>query len=121
MGNVKYRPMEPESGWLEYVLVTDKLEPPVFRCRVKPIDVFNMMDGHVEGEDFKMGRMTLEAVVDAIVDWDLQVDGTPIPVTPENKMSWIRPIIAEQVVGKGQVLGIAILFDARNRDNFLKQ
>lgn len=122
MGNVKYRPMEPVSCWLEYHLVTDKLDPPIFRCRIKPVDMFNLIDGFVEGEQVKMGKMTLEAVVDAVVEWDLCVDGTPIPLTPENKMSWLRPIIAEKVEGRGEhtLLGIAILYDGRNRENFLK-
>jgi hypothetical protein len=120
MGNVKYRPMEQVSGWLEYALESDKLEPPVFRCRVKPVDMFNLIDGYAEGETMRMGKLTLGAVVDAIVEWDLCVDGTPIPLTPENKMEWLRPIIADQVKDRGTLLGVAILQDARNRDNFLK-
>jgi hypothetical protein len=115
--------MEPTTDWLEYRLVTTQLDPPVFRCRLKPIDMFNMIDGFMAGESSKMGQATIEAVVEAIVDWDLSLEGTPIPLTPENKMAWLRPIIAEQVEGKdaGILLGIAILMDGRNRENFLKK
>jgi len=122
MANVKYKPMEPLTGWIEYQLATEQLDPPVFRCRLKPVDLFNLIDGLVAGETPKMGQATLEAAVEAVAEWDLTVDGTPIPLTPENKMAWLRPIIAEPVANRegGLLLGIAILLDARDRENFLK-
>lgn len=121
MGNVKYKPMSPETGWLEYHLVTEQLDPPIFKCRLKPIDLFSMIDGFVEGKELRMGEATVNAAVEAIVEWDLTIDGIPIPLTTENKMAWLRPIIAEPVEGReGILLGIAILLDARNRENFLK-
>jgi hypothetical protein len=40
-------------------------------------------------------------------------------VTPENKMLYLRPILAEVVEGRG-LLGLAILEDAQNRELFVK-
>ena len=119
--NVKYRPLQPLSDWLEYALLTSKLDPPVFRCRLKPVDLFSIMDG-ADGGPFKVGKVTLEASVEAVAEWDLCVDGTPIPLTAENKMSWLRPIITEPVAnrGEGVLLGTAILQDAQNKELFLK-
>lgn len=122
MAEVKYKPMESVSGWIEYPLVTTELDPPLIKLRLRPVNMFNMIDGAAGGGGVKLGRATLEAAVDAVADWDLCVSGVPIPVTAENKMAWLRPIIAEQVEGKpeGILLGIAILMDAQNRENFLK-
>lgn len=119
--NVKYRPTAPVTGWLEYHLVTIMLDPPVFRCRLKPVDMFNLIDGVGPG-GFKLGRATIEAVIEAVEEWDLAVEGAPIPCTDENKAAWLRPIIAEQVADRpdGMLLGVAMLVDARNKDNFLK-
>jgi hypothetical protein len=123
MANIKFRPMEMLSGWIEYKLVTDKLDPPVFRCRVRPVTGLSWIDGVPVGEtQFKRGRATLEVAVEAIAEWDLTQDGKPIPVTPENKMGFMIEIIDAQVEGRetGVLLGIAICQDAQNRDNFLK-
>lgn len=123
MANIKFRPMEQLSGWLEYKLVTDKLDPPVFRCRLRPVTGLNMIDGVPLGEtEFKRGRATLEIAVEAVAEWDLTNEGVPIPLTSQNKMGWLLPIIDQQVEGRdiGVLLGIAIILDAQNRDNFLK-
>ena len=122
MANVKYRPMAPLTGWIEYSLATEQLEPPVFKCRLKPVDLFNLIDGLAGSEAPKMGQATLEAAIEAVAEWDLAIDGVPIPVTPENKTAWLRPIVAEPVTNRpeGTLLGIAILLDARDRENFLK-
>lgn len=122
MTDVKYKPLEPLSGWLEFKLISDKLDPPVFRCRLRPIDMFNLIDGLGAGGKFQMGRATVEASIEAVAEWDLAVEGTPIPLTPENKTAWLRPIIAEPVLGykEGTLLGTAIVIEARERGNFLK-
>jgi hypothetical protein len=120
MSNIKYKKLEPLSGWMEYPLVTDKLDPPVFRCRLRPVDAFSMMDGIPADGKFKMGRATVEVVIEAIAEWELTDGGEPIPCTTENKTGYLRPIIAEAVEGRDTLLGIAIVHDAQNRDIFLK-
>lgn len=121
MADVKYRPLEPLSGWMEYPLLTNLLDPPIFRCRLRPIDFYNLMDG-LGGGEIKLGKATMETAIEAIAEWDLTSNGIPIPPTLENKIAWIRPIIAEQVADRdpGILLGIAIVMDAQKRENFLK-
>jgi hypothetical protein len=113
--------MEPLTGWLEYRLLTTKLDPPVFKCRLRPVNMYNIMDGVGPG-GFKVGRATLEASIAAVAEWDLTAEGTPIPLTDENKTAWLQPIIAELVEGRGEgvLLGTAILMDAQNMEHFLK-
>lgn len=120
MGEVKYKPIEPVSRWLEYRLDTTLLDPPVFRCRVRPIDLFSFYEEIEAG--MRWGKATIAAVIDAIVEWDLTNNGVPIPVTDQTKSEWLRPLVALPVLerGDGMLLGIAVLIDARNRENFLK-
>ena len=134
MSNIKYKPQAQLSGWMEYPLLgdrrddqgkllpSDKLDPPIFRCRLRPVDEFNMIDGFLEGGKIKpkMGRATVEVVMEAVAEWDLEENGTPIPCTSENKALYLRPIIADLVEGRNTLLGIAIVQDAQNRESFLK-
>lgn len=123
MSNIKYRPMEPLTDWIEYRLVTDRLDPPVFRCRLRPVTRLNLMDGTPLGDTtFKAGRTLQEVAIEAVAEWDLAVEGVPIPLTPENKAGWLLPLIDQQVAGREAsiLLGIAIVVDARNPENFLK-
>ncbi|MBE3131377.1 MAG: hypothetical protein IMZ54_11780 [Acidobacteria bacterium] len=123
MSNTKYKPMEPLSDWVEYKLKTELLDPPVFRCRLRPVTELNMLDGMGFIPDLgKMGKATIEVAVEAVAEWDLAVEGTLIPLTPENKRGWLVPIIAEEVLERepGMLLGICIVQDAKKRENFLK-
>jgi hypothetical protein len=120
MSKINYKPIEPLSGWLEYKLLTDKLDPPVFRCRLRPVDAFSMMDGIPADGKFKMGRATVEVVIEAVAEWDLEEGGKPIPCTSEMKAGYLRPIIAEAVEGCDTLLGIAIVHDAQRPETFLK-
>ena len=141
MSNIKYAPMEPISGWMEYRLgyelmtkdaegnikvekvPSDKLVPPVFRCRLRPITDLNLFDAvHIADETFKLGRTAQDLAIEAVADWDLAVEGVPIPLTSETKSRYLLPIIAEQVEGyeAGILLGIAIVEDARKTETFLK-
>jgi hypothetical protein len=141
MSNIKYAPMEPLSGWLEYrlgyevktkdaegkvtvvVVPSTKLEPPVFRCRLRPITDLNFIDGvHVADESFKFGRTAQDLAIEAVAEWDLSVEGVPVPLTEETKSRYLLPIIAEQVEGReaGILLGVAIVQDARRTETFLK-
>jgi hypothetical protein len=114
--------MEPLTGWMEYRLVTTMLDPPVFRCRLRPVTELNMIDGLAsEAADYRQGQATIDVAIAAVAEWDLAVGGTPIPLTNENKRGWLVPVIAEPVEGrKGFLLGMCIVQDAQNRENFLK-
>ena len=121
MANTKYKPLEQLSGWIEYRLDTERLDPPVFRCRLRPITGLNMIDGSAGGEGFKLGRALQEAAVEAVAAWELEADGVPLPLDPDTKRGWLLPILDQPVTGKpGVLLGIAIVADATNRETFLK-
>lgn len=116
MANTKYAPVEQLSGWLEYRLVTEKLDPPVFRCRLRFINPLNTLDGF-----FAEGKMRFSRILlDAIAEWDLATDGVPIPLTDENKTTHMSELVGEAVDGRGIALGMALLEDAGNRENFVK-
>ena len=123
MADVKFKPLEPLSDWIEYRLETDKLDPPVFRCRLRFVDMFNVVDSLMRKSSVKMGEAGMETAIEAVAAWDLTQAGIPIPCTDENKLGWLRPIIAEPLAGKpeGSLLGIAILNDARDKENFTKK
>ncbi len=122
MGNVKYRPLAPLSEWIEYRLVTDLLDPPVLKLRLKPITFYSLVDSVGEDGTFKYGKATEEAVIGAVAGWDLDHGGVPIPCTEENKAGWLRPLLAEKVEGggAGDLLAVAIFRDANDRERFLK-
>ena len=71
------------------------------------------------GASFAFGRFAADNAIEAVAEWDLADNGVPIPVTPENKVLYLRPILAEPVEGRG-LLGLAILEDAQNRELFVK-
>lgn len=123
MSNVKYRELNPTTDWIDYELESAALDPPVFRCRLRPVTNLNLYDGVAAGGGSpKPGRTIQEVAIEAVADWDLAVEGTPIPLTPENKRGWLIPIIGEQVKGRepGMLLGICIVQDAQKKENFLK-
>jgi hypothetical protein len=122
MANVKYKQMEQISGWIEFRLATKLLDPPVLRLRLRPIDLYNVIDEIAVRGNPKLGSTTLSSIVEAVADWDLSADGVPIALSPENKMGWLRPLVTERIDGEedGSLLGVAILLAARNRENFVK-
>jgi hypothetical protein len=71
------------------------------------------------GASFAFGRFAADNAIEAVADWDLTDNGVPIPVTPETKVLYLRPILAEMVEGRG-LLGLAILEDSQDRQLFLK-
>lgn len=121
MANINYAPLEQLSCWLEYRLVTDKLDPPVFRCRLRPVTGLNYIDGE-DGSGFKLSRAVLEIAIDAVAEWDLTAGGVPVPLTAETKRGYLIPIIDQQVEGlaDGNLLGVVLVRDGQRRENFLK-
>lgn len=117
MANIKR--LEQLSGWIEYPLTTALLDPPVLKLRLRPLDSFNMVTTDPNAAQFAFGRFAADNAIEAVAEWDLCEDGVAIPVTPENKVLYLRPILAEPVEGRG-LLGLAILEDAQNRELFLR-
>jgi hypothetical protein len=111
--------LEQLTGWIEYALTTTLLDPPVLKLRLRPLDSFNMITVDPAGASFAFGRFAADNAIEAVADWDLTDNGVPIPVTPENKVLYLRPILAEMVEGRG-LLGLAILEDSQDRQLFLK-
>ena len=122
MPSVKYRPMEPLSAWMIYELASDLLDPPTLRLRLRPIDLYSIVDGVAPDGSIRYGSATVEAVIAAVAEWDLTQEGVPIPCSDLTKAGWLRPLLDQPVRGRkqGELLAVAILHDARNRENFLK-
>lgn len=117
MANIKR--LEQLTGWLEYKLETVLLDPPVLKVRLRPLDSFSMVTTDPGDSSFKYGKFAADNAIEAVVEWDLSLDGVPIEVTPETKALYLRPILAEPVEGHG-LLGLVILEDAQDRSLFLK-
>jgi hypothetical protein len=122
MADVKYRAQEQLSAWMEYRLLTDKLDPPVFRCRLRHIDNFVMSDVVGIKGIGKPGQAAVDVAVEVVADWDLTQNGVPIPLTPENKFGWLYPLLNLRVEGgeEAELLGIRLVTDAANQELFLK-
>jgi hypothetical protein len=114
--------MEPLSGWIDYPLESTMLDPPLLRLRLRPIDTYDVTDNSFTDGELRAGRAIVQTAVQAVAEWDLVEGGKPIPVTEETKLAFLRPILGEPLLGsEGKLLlGIKIVRDARNRENFLK-
>jgi len=108
--------MEQLSGWLEYRLVTDKLDPPVFRCRLRPSNPMTTLDDMADYGKPKLSR----ALLSSVAEWDLADNGVAIPPTEANKAIHLSELVGLIVEGRDLPLGLAILQDAQKRENFLK-
>lgn len=115
MANIKR--MEQLTGWLEYKLLSDLLDPPVLKVRLRPLDAFNM-ESRAAGPGGH-GVAAWANIRTAVAAWDITEAGVPVEVTSDNKELYLRPLIAEMVEGRS-LLGLTILEDAQNRALFLK-
>lgn len=115
--------LEQLTGWIEYRLKTDLLDPPVLRVRLRPLDAFDWRDAMPVNGEHRLGLATLEVAVEAVAEWDLSQNGQPIPIPADRKkkIATLRPLMAEEVaVREGTLLAHAIIADAQNRELFLK-
>ena len=117
MANIKK--LEQLTGWVEYKLLSTLLDPPILKLRLRPLDSFSMVTADPAGASFAYGRFAADNAIEAVAEWDLTENGVAIPVTPENKVLYLRPILAEMVEGRS-LLGLAILEDAQDRGLFVK-
>jgi hypothetical protein len=112
------RKMEQLSAWVEYKLASDLLDPPVLKVRLRHLDALGLVNPNVGGS-FQSGHFAAANAIEAVGAWDLCDEGTPIPLTLDNKVLYLRPLLSEVVEGRG-MLGLVILEDCQNRELFLK-
>ena len=105
------------SDWLEYRLETLDIDPPVIKLRMAPISPLAMLD---VAEAETKGRYVSDAVLAAVEDWDLAIDGEKIPVTGENKRAYLLPLLGAKVEGTLIPLGIELFNFANKEESFLK-
>ena len=108
------------SDWLTYELETDALEPPILKVRVKPIYGIDAVDYAVEGEKMKLSTFIFNSVIEAVQEWDLTENGTPIPVTYENKLACLGRRLSDRIKDSRILLGMEIFIFAADQENFLK-
>lgn len=123
MAKINYRPAAPLSEWIEYKLRGAKLEPPVLRLRLRPLDRFDILDATLEDGALRAGRTIAAAAAKAVVEWDLEdQEGKPIPCNEDTKAVHLGELLGEELEDEkpGMLLGIKIVKDARARDTFLK-
>jgi len=119
MANLIRRAVAQTSDWRTYELETKLLDPPVLKVKLRPLDAFDLADAMPEDGRLAKGSMVLEGAVAAIVEWDLAEAGKPIPIDPGTKLAVLRPLMAEKVKDRKELLAQAIFIDARDEGTFL--
>jgi hypothetical protein len=117
MANLK--PVEPLSDWQTYEIENTILDPPIIRLRLKPVENLAVYD-IPQGEEVKRSKIAKELLFESVVEWDLTMDGKPIPCTDENKRKYLPLFLGNVVKGTQGYLGFAILAFAADLENFLK-
>jgi len=95
---------------------------------VKYIPPYALPD-YVPGKasDIRLSKMMTEALVDAIVGWDVTIGGKPLPCTRENRERFLPALLSARVVGadpksyelESYLIGAVSNF-AGEQKNFLK-
>lgn len=119
------------SDWLTFELETDWLDPPIIKLRLSPIledaPIADVVDDRRSG--ITIGDITRYKIYDAIQDWDLtrkerddegNERDVKVPLTRHNKQVLLRSLLGLKIKGEDHLLGMKILFYARNKENFLK-
>ena len=109
------------SDWLEFELMTKVLVPPILKLKLRPMVESTPL--HVLGFDgqAKGGYVMAQKVLETVVDWDLTLNGEPIPVTEENKQKALLQFLGCMVKGEGRnILGMEIAKFASDLENFVK-
>jgi hypothetical protein len=118
------------SDWLTFELASDRLlSPPIFKVRVKPISGLSPLDATIgpNPQDIRLSSIIIDAVLDAIVEWDLASEGVPILPTPENKRAhrnYLTQLFSEKVKDAETpygLLGLELFTYAQSIENFLKK
>jgi len=117
------------SDWLTYRLQTTLLDPPEIKLRMKPISGMAPLDVLAqETKDIRASKIIIDAVLDAVEEWDLAIAGVPLPPTPENKRLYLTPLLGMRIenpealldADKEPLLGLVLLLYGQTIENFLK-
>lgn len=118
------------SEWLTYRLQTTFLDPPEIKLRMKPISNIAAFDSLGQDiKDFRPSRLIIDAVLDAVEDWDLTIEGVRLEPTLENKKLYLTPLLGEKIrdpeeildADKEPLLGLILLLYGQTIENFLKK
>jgi hypothetical protein len=119
MANIKQK-FEQLTGWIEYKLESNILDPPILKLRLRPLYEFSK----ILPEDYgHSGQVIAENVFEVVAEWDLTDNGERIPLTEDNKVRYLAPLLQEKLKDQSitrSLLGLAIYEDAQNRALFLK-
>jgi hypothetical protein len=131
VANLK-RDLVPISDWVEYELDVkpEILDPPKIRIKVSHLSIDEIQDHFGQK---KVSAAMREMIADAIVEWDLQLEGVDLPCTAENKKKYLRFLVGlrvksmngkEVAYDQGKILdglfGLSVLSFAGDPENFLK-
>ena len=118
------------SDWLTYRLKTTILNPPEIKLRMRPISGLAPLDSMlIDQKQIRLSRIIIDAVLDAVEEWDVCIEGKPLELTPENKAVYLASLLGE-VIEKPEnsttyepdvLLGLELLTYGRNLENFLKK
>jgi len=117
------------SDWLTYRLQTTLLDPPEIKLRMKPISGMAPLDVLAqETKDIRASKIIIDAVLDAVEEWDLAIAGEPLSPTPENKRLYLTPLLGMRIENpeailekdKEPLLGLVLLLYGQTIENFLK-
>ncbi|HUT61298.1 MAG TPA: hypothetical protein VNA25_25905 [Phycisphaerae bacterium] len=105
--------LEPLSDWIEYELDTKQIDPPILKLRLRYLEDADAFVPLTPMERFNKA-------VDLIAEWDITVDGQPLSLTDKTGRDQLTDFLVRKVVGRGIILGVAVVADAQDRENFLK-
>lgn len=127
--------LEALTGWLSYELQpTDLIDGTKVSFRLRYLDALDMTDA-VSRNRMSPILGAREMALTAVAEWDLTAGGKPLPVTPETKESYLRPLLGASLVITdedkrraeaagtetfGLSLAVAIARDSQKRSLFLK-
>ena len=104
-----------DSAYLDPRII---LDPPILKLRVRPINVMVLSD--IEPKELKQSSMTFEMAVDAIQEWDLADEGTPIPCDEKNKRFHLPILLNQKIKDKNTFLWIELMNYAGDLGHFVR-
>lgn len=133
MGNLK-ADFKPLTDWIEIKLdlSPEVMDPPTLKVKLAPSSMDELQDLINPSGPNKISGMLRQVISDAIMEWDLTLNGEAVPCTGENKRKYLRHLVGQRVLevngqplrkdidGIGTLLGGQILEISGDPKNFLK-